>query len=313
MVTGASGLLGANLVLEAMPAHEVIALSFRHPIAAPGVLHRAVDLTDPEAVRAVVDETQPAWIVHCAAATGVDACERDPHSAFRLNRDASQSLAHAAAACGASFLLVSTDAVFDGQRGDYDESAAPNPLSVYGRSKREGELAVLAAHPRAVVVRTNLYGWNALPKYSLAEWFLSRAEAGLDSPGWTDVTSTPILVNDLARILLGLLAAGSRGIFHVGGATCLSKYEFGRRVLATFGHDPSRIVPASVDRAGLAAPRAHRLCLRGEKVEGELGVRLPSVDDGLSRFRGMRDSGVVDRLRALPTASGSVLEEDHKR
>lgn len=260
MVTGASGLLGANLVLEAMGSHQVIAVTHRHPVAASGVAAYQVDLTDGRAARALVAETAPEWIVHCAAATDVDDCEQDPEFAQRLNRDMAAHVAAAAFAQEAAFLLISTDAVFDGETGNYDETAAPNPLSAYGRSKVAGEQAVLREYPKALVLRTNIYGWNARAKESLAEWFLHRCESGLRSPGWTDVWSTPILVNDLAGIVLRLLASGACGLYHVGGATCLSKYEFGRHVAAAFDFDPELIEAASVAEAGLAAPRARRLC-----------------------------------------------------
>jgi dTDP-4-dehydrorhamnose reductase len=297
MVTGASGLLGANLVLEALDLHEVIAVSHRHRLDLPGVEAHRADLTDGSSARALMAEAAPQWVVHCAAATDLDACEMDPVMARRVNRDMAGEVAAAAAAHRAAFVYISTDAVFDGRQGNYDETADPNPVSVYGRSKLEGEQAVLTAHPQALVVRTNIYGWNAQSKQSLAEWFLQRCQTGIRSSGWTDVWSTPILVNDLARILLRLLAAGKAGVYHVAGATCLSKYEFGRRVAEAFDLDASLIEAASVPQAGLAAPRARRLCLRGQKVESVLGAPLPTVEEGLGRFRRMQQDGWLERLR----------------
>jgi dTDP-4-dehydrorhamnose reductase len=306
LVTGASGLLGANLVLEAMGSHQVTAVTHSHPLKIPGVVAYRADLADGEAARALIAEAAPEWIVHCAAATDLDGCEFDPVMAHRLNRDMAGHVAAAASSQEAAFVLISTDAVFDGLEGNYAETADPNPLSVYGRSKLEGERAVLEAHPQAVVVRTNIYGWNAQAKQSLAEWFLHRCRNGIRSPGWTDVWSTPILVNDLASIILRLLASGHGGIYHVGGATCLSKHDFGRRVAAAFDLDPNLIESASIQRAGLAAPRARRLCLRGEKIEAVLGVRLPTVKEGLERFRRMQDDGWPRRLRGALAAEGTT-------
>jgi len=299
LVTGASGLLGANLVLQATPEHEVIAVSHRQRLAAPGVTSRQVDLTVREEARALIAEFAPDWIVHCAAATDIDRCEDEPDVAFRLNRDMAADVAASAFERRAAFLLISTDAVFDGEKGDYDEGDDPTPVSVYGRSKLEGERAVTAGHPQAIIVRTNIFGWNAQPKYGLAEWFLTRCGAGIRSPGWTDVRSTPILVNDLAGILLRLLASGGQGIYHVGGSSCLSKYEFGRRLAAEFALDPEQIVPASLQSAGLRAARGRNLCLRGARVERELGLRLPPIEQGIARFRRLRDDGTVDRLRSM--------------
>ena len=313
LVTGASGLLGANLVLEAIESHQVTAVSRQHPVRVAGVTSYRVDLTDRQAARALVAEAAPEAIVHCAAATDVDGCERDPGMARLLNRDMAETIAAAAREQGAAFVFISTDAVFDGETGAYDETAGPEPLSVYGRSKLEVEQAVLRAHPQALIVRTNIYGWNAQAKESLAEWFLRRCQEGIRSPGWTDVSSTPILVNDLAGVILRLLATGRAGVYHVGGATCLSKYDFGRRVAAAFDFDPDLIAPASVREAELMAPRALRLCLQCDKTESALGARLPTVDEGLARFRGLRQEGWVRRLKeAVAEAAPAPMPADRE-
>lgn len=297
LITGASGLLGGNLVLQAREEHEVVAASLRGRLRLDGVSAHAADLTDPEAVRRLVEDAAPDWIIHCAAATDLDACEEKPDWAFRVNRDASANLALAAGR--AAFVYISTDCVFDGATGGYREEAPTAPISVYGASKLAGERAVLHARPQALVLRTNIYGWNAQPKQCLAEWFLVRTESGLRSPGWSDVTSTPILVNDLGEIVLSLLAAGKTGIYHVGGRTCLSKLEFGRRVVSTFGLDPLQIESSRLEDAGLMAPRGRDLCLDGARIERDLGIRLPSVDQGLIRFRRLREDGWVERLHAM--------------
>jgi len=297
LVTGASGLLGANLVLETFETHQVTAVSLAHPVRVAGVTSYRMDLTDRRATGALVAEAAPEWIVHCAAATDVDGCERDPGMAQRLNRDMAEHVAAAAREHGAAFVFLSTDAVFDGATGDYDETAEPRPISVYGSTKWAGEQAVLRAHPQAIIVRTNIYGWNAQPKESLAQWFLRRCQEGIRSPGWTDVSSTPILVNDLAGVILRLLATGGAGMYHVGGSTCLSKHDFGRRVAAAFDFDPDLIAPALVREAKLLAPRALNLCLRCDKTESMLGARLPTVDEGLARFRKLRGEGWVRRLK----------------
>jgi dTDP-4-dehydrorhamnose reductase len=252
-----------------------------------------------------VRETRPDRIIHCAAATDVDGCQRQPAEAFRLNRDMAGAMAAAAERHGASLVHISTDNVFAGERADYGEDDEPHPINTYGQSKLDGERAVLRAAPQALIVRTNIYGWNAAAKESLAEWFLSRCEAGISSPGWTDVWSTPILVNDLAQILLRLMAAGCAGVFHVGGGTCLTKLEFGRRVAAMFGHDPELVRPSTIGEAALAAPRAARLCLRGAKAEAVLGRPLPTVDEGLRRFQTMRADGALRRLKGLLASAGN--------
>ena len=149
-----------------------------------GLAHRGdrteivFDLGDPMALRNLVTDLRPEWIVHCPAATDVAWCETHPEDAERINAEASGTLASAAAAAGSRLLYVSTDAVFDGSRGPYAESDGTAPCNVYGRTKRKGEDLVQRALPSSLIVRTNLYGWNVQPKQSLAEWVLDRLEAG---------------------------------------------------------------------------------------------------------------------------------------
>ncbi len=299
LITGASGLLGANLVLAWRERHEVVAACHRHPIHLPGVPTLRADLSRPGEAERVVVEAAPDWVVHTAAATDVDACEADPEMAFRLNRDMAGAVAAAAAGAGARLAHISTDAVFDGQRGDYREEDEPRPINVYGRSKWEGERAVLAAHPQALVVRTNIYGWNAQSKRSLAEWFLANLEAGRTCGGFVDVWVTPILVNDLADLLARALEKGLQGVLHLAGGECVSKYEFGRRLAQIFGLDGDLIRPISVEEAGLRAPRPKRLCLDGDRARRQLGCPLPDMDEGLDRFRRLREAGYPESLKRL--------------
>ncbi|MCJ7707996.1 MAG: SDR family oxidoreductase, partial [Anaerolineales bacterium] len=194
---------------------------------------------------------------------------------------------------------ISTDAVFDGERGGYTEDDEPHPTNVYGQSKLEGEQAVAAAHPEALIVRTNLYGWNAQDKQSLAEWFLSNLEAGKRCRGFTDVWFSPILVNDLGWLLFAMLEVGLTGVYHVAGSECASKYDFGLRLARIFGLDPSLVEPVGVGQAALRARRGRQLCLNVERAERALGASLPTVEEGLTRFRDLRESGHVQALKAL--------------
>src|SRR5206468_3889008 len=109
------------------------------------------------------------------------------------------------------------DSVFDGRRGKYSETDQPAPLNVYARSKWQAEQKVAERYPAAVIARVNIYGWNAQEKLSLAEWFLRRFAEAEYVPGFTDVIFCPILVNDLASVLLQMLERGLNGLYHVTG------------------------------------------------------------------------------------------------
>lgn len=300
LITGAGGLLGANLALAAMAAgHRVIAVDFLHPIRHSEVESVQADLSHPGAALQVFAAHRPRWAVHCAAAVDVDACESDPETAFRLNRDMAGQVAMAARAVGARLVHISTDAVFDGERGGYAEEDEPRPVSVYGSSKLDGERIVLSECPEALVVRTNIFGWNARPKLSLSEWFLERLRRGERCTGFTDVSFSPIAVGDLSLCLLRLLPMPVFGRLHLAGGETISKYEFGLRIARAFHLSPEPIVPGSVDSMRPGARRARRLGLEVHKAEALLGAPMPALDPMLRRWRQEETDGTLDRLRGL--------------
>lgn len=303
LITGASGLLGSNLAREYAVEHEVNGVYYSHRLVLPGVKMIRADLTDPELVELVLGKVQPDLVIHCAAGADVDRCERDPDWAWRLNRDMAADVAAGAAEHDAELIHISTDAVFDGEEGNYDEDATPRPRNVYGESKLAGERAVLDAYPEALVVRTNLFGLPvaAADGRGLLAWFLRRFERGDRTPGFVDVSFSPQSVHHLAEWLLDLVEPGAAGVIHLGGRTCLSKFEFGRRAAQAFGYDPDLVVRASLADADLLAPRPKNLCLDSSRAAGLVGRALPDVQQGLERVR--RAQG---ERAAAPADSGSL-------
>jgi dTDP-4-dehydrorhamnose reductase len=299
LVTGASGLLGASLVSFARDLGlNVIALCHRHKITITNVPVYSVDLTDRTATRDVIANLRPASIVHCAAATNVDWCEGHPKETQAVNVQATSFVAEIASELRSRVLYISTDSVFDGKRGNYSEAARPAPLNVYARSKLCGELEVLRRHPAALVARVSIYGWNVQNKQSLAEWVLRQLAAGKEIGGFTDVHFSPMLVNDLAEVLLSMLDRRLSGLYHVVGSERISKYEFARRVAMASGFEPERVLPARVVDASLRAARPLDVSLNTGKVSVALGRAMPDVDSGLRRFRALHQSGYPQQLRS---------------
>jgi len=299
LVTGASGLLGANLLLAARASHQLIAATHRQRIELPGAECVQLDLAQPGAAHDLLRGTHPDAVIHCAAFTDVDACEGHPELAERLNAEVPGWLAEACAHEGTRMIHISTDAVFDGAQGGYTEDDLPLPINVYGATKRSGEQAVLAAHPSSTVVRTNLFGWNAQPKLSLAEWFLDRLRRGEPCTGFTDVSISPLAADDLAACLLALLPMPLAGVLHVAGSEAVSKYQFGCMVAEHFGLQADLIRPGLVDASGLRARRPHRLTLDVRRAEAALGKPMPKLEPGLRRWAEQERDGTLDRLRAL--------------
>lgn len=299
LVTGASGLLGLNLALEASQQHVVFGTVKDHALRTEAFSVHRVDLRAPGAIEHLLDQTQPDWVIHCAALALVDACEANPALASQLNIEVPNQLARHVARGGARLVHISTDAVFDGQRGDYTEEDTPNPLSVYARTKLDGERAVSEADSRAIIARVNLFGWSLGGSRSLAEWFFSNLREKKQVMGFTDVLFCPLLANDLAQVLLKMLEKDLSGLYHAVGGRCLSKYEFGMALAHRFGFDQSLIAPTSVLDGGLKAARSPNLTLRTEKLARALGEPLPEVFGGLERFYQQYLEGYHEKIQAL--------------
>ena len=299
-VTGASGLLGANLVLHLRQlGQNVIALYHKHRFIAPKVESLQADLTDRQLVNGLLQRFRPNWVIHCAAITNVDWCEEHPAAAYRVNVEASCNLAAAAARIGAGMVYISTDSVFDGRIGDYSEKNRPSPINVYAKSKLAGEKAVQEQLPSCLIVRTNIYGWNMQEKQSLAEWMISQLELGRFVPAFYDVIFTPVLVNDLSKILFEMITRRLMGLYHVGSSQAYSKYEFALEVADVFDLNKELIKPISIDDSALQALRPKNTSLKTDKVAQVLRIPMPTVRSGLQHLKLRRDSGWVTKLKTF--------------
>lgn len=244
-----------------------------------------MDLTDRAVVKEQVAALKPDAIIHTAALTDVEECERDPLKARQINVEVTKELANLGEKLGSEVVYVSTDYVFDGKRRDYSETDAPRPINFYGESKLLGEEAVRLFCPRSLVIRTSIFGFNIQPKIGQVEYFRESLAGGKFITRFSDQFSSPIYTGDLSQVILELLEHRSTGLFHVGGGERVSRYDFAVKVAETFSLPPGRIRPAPFTHLeGLAQrPRDSSLC--SEKIERYLKMELPKIEDGLERLK----------------------------
>lgn len=307
-------MLGLNLALTASQVqstgearrHTVFGTVHQHALRTEAFTVLKADLLEAGVIEQVLETTQPDWVIHSAALADLDACEADPDLARRMNTDVPTLLARLCrehkslvGKGGARLVYISTDAVFDGERGFYAEEDAPNPLSVYASTKLAGERAVAEANPDAIIARVNFYGWSLSGQRSLAEFFINSLKAGRPVMGFTDVYFCPLMVNDLARILLAMLEKRLSGLYHVFSRDSLSKYDFGVLLARRFGLDADLIQPMVVDQAGLKVPRSRRLILHTKKLSTALGRPLPTISAGIKRFYRLYQQGYPQEVQGV--------------
>jgi dTDP-4-dehydrorhamnose reductase len=244
---------------------------------------QALDCTNGPAVRSRLIELRPEIVVNCAAYVRVDEAESDAEETFRVNAIGARHVAAACAALGALCVQVSTDFVFDGEKGTaYTEQDVPRPINVYGASKYAGELLVQLTTPRHLIVRTaGLFGTRpSHTKRSFIETVLDKASRGEALEIVDDVRTSPTFTRDLAAAIDGLLNAGARGIVHVTNAGDCTWYEFAKFI--TSGYPDARITPAYA--RSTPAKRPPNTALASARLNDEFGMEMRSWQDAVSDY-----------------------------
>jgi len=285
-VTGANGLLGGEAVDLLLGRHEVLALG-RGPsrLSAGPFTWAEADLGDGSSVARALLDFRAEAVLHAGAMTDVDACERDPEAAWRVNAGGSEQVARACRALGARLVAVSTDYVFDGRAGPYREEDVPNPQGAYARSKRVGEEAALLLAPGCAVARVAVvYSGRPGAKPTFATQVVEKLSRGEPVRAFEDQLVSPTLArNGAAMALELLLETDFGGVLHTSGATVLDRVEFARRVARRFGL-PGEIVPVRTADARLLAPRPLRGGLVVERAQALLREQPLPVDAAIERF-----------------------------
>lgn len=281
LITGGSGYLGDWVVRLARADWDVSATYLTQSAAPvstwPGVIWRRLDVRDGAAVRRLIHRVRPAVIVHTAALNPGRAKAEDFHA---VNVEGTRRVSRAAAEVGARLVHVSTDVLFDGERGRYTEADAPSPITPYGRSKAGAEAAVRASGAEAVIVRTSLiYGWRPR-RDRQSRWVVGDVTAGKDVRLFTDEYRRPVWVESLAAALVELAGMAYTGVLHVAGGQALSRYDFGLRLLRFYGVSveaiEAHVVPALAVEADAIRPLDCTLdCSRARSL---LTTPLPGVD-----------------------------------
>lgn len=283
LITGASGYLGRHLARRAAEDFEVLAGYASRPDRVTAGRPVPLDVTDRAAVFRIIAAARPAVVIHTAAANpGRQTAEMMP-----VNAGGARHVAGAAQAVGARLIHLSSDVVFDGRRPPYDEAAQPSPVNDYARSKVAGEAAVREAAPGAAIVRTSLiYSLDEIDRSNAG--FIERLRRGEVLRLWTDVIRQPVWVETLAAALLELAGPvrDFSGVLNVAGRQALSRWEFGRRMLAFWGAGEFETLQPGLAREEPpvgAVPLDLRLDLR--LAERVLVTPLPGVDEVLAGRR----------------------------
>jgi len=295
LTIGGTGMLGSSIMLT-NTKHELWGTYLGEKPKSNNIIE--LDITDEKWVKKIIKEINPDAIIHTAAITNIDLCESKPAFAKKVHIEGTNHLLRISKELGIYFLYISTDSVFDGNKGNYSEEDAPNPLNVYGKTKFDGETITLN-YDNSSVIRTNIYGHNWLPKQSIAEWIRNTLKEEKEITLFKDVYFSPILVNNLTDVLIEIIERRLKGLYHVAGPEGITKLEYGKIIAEVYNLRKDLIKSISISQLNLKAPRPLNPTLNCSKIQAEIDTRLLNVREGLLHFKELENLGYLKKLKEL--------------
>jgi len=278
LITGATGQLGRSVVEELQPHFNILSTARKIPVetltACPVV---EMDISNKSIVQQVVSKHEPDVLIHLAAMTNVDGCEREKEKAWDINVKGTEHLLQVISGSETRIIFISTDYVFDGEYGPYGVDAKPSPINYYGKSKLAAENAIRGGRNAWVILRTNvLYGAGGSPA-SFVRWVTESLKIGNEIRVVDDQYGNPTWTGSLAESIKLLIVLNSEGLFHYGGADFISRHQFALIIAETYNLDQSLIKKISTEELGQLAKRPLQSGLTTNKIEETVGIRTYGI------------------------------------
>jgi dTDP-4-dehydrorhamnose reductase len=287
LVIGASGQVGEHLY-RLLKAQTPYVSGTYHRTQQPGL--RTLDIRDAAAVRQLCTDLAPDVIYLPASLTNVEYCESHPDESYRSNVQGVANVVRVAREINAKLVYLSSDYIFDGTDGPYDEGALPNPLCVYGWHKLLAEHNIMQHLDDYLIVRTTVvYGWEKQGKNFVAR-LVRELRQGERMRVPADQIGSPTYAPDMAAAIIDLVWLGQRGVFHVVGRERASRYEFAQAAAAAFGLDAALLDPFDTSTLAQVAKRPLSAGMRVAKVEAILDRPMVPYVEGLSLMVAAEDT-----------------------
>lgn len=250
-----------------------------------------LDLENLAKVREGIREIEPEAIINAAAFTDVDGCEENPEKAFKINGEAPRVLAEVSEDIDTHLIQVSTDYVFDGEKGNYREDDPTNPQSVYGKSKLEGEKNVKENCSRWTIARTSvIYGWEFKDKLNFATWIIKELTNENEIQIVDDQYNSPTLNTNLAEVLIEVAEKEIKGLFHVAGSSRVSRHDFSKKLAEVFDLKGELIERTKMSEMDWNAHRPRDSFLNVSKSEKTFNNALLTCEESLQKMRDEKEN-----------------------
>jgi len=290
-IIGANGLLG-NKLLQTIHHYDLIGTFNQTTINSPNIELVQLDITKFENCNYLL-KTKPDFIINAAAITNVDFCEKYPKKSYLVNVIGVKNLVKIAKTLDCKLIHISTDGIFSGREENYKEDDKTGPVNYYGKTKLESENEVKCLN-NYLIFRTNLlYGYLSknqiisrsehVKPTNFVLWILSKLNKKTGINIVNDQISNPTLVDNLAKIIMASINKNLVGTFHATDTTCISRFDFAKKIANKFGFSEHLISEISSQDLEQFAPRPTKTCLNCSKIQ-KMGISLSSMEQSLDNL-----------------------------
>ncbi|MBL7740499.1 MAG: SDR family oxidoreductase [Chitinophagaceae bacterium] len=289
LVTGANGFLGYYLCEMLLAKNYTVVATGKGDCRLPfhdqtGFIYEPMDFTDPFSVHDVFEEHKPAAVIHAGAMSKPDECEQNQWQAYVVNTESTITLLLNAEECKSFFVFISTDFVFDGEKGMYKEDDMPSPVNFYGKTKLEAEEAVKEYKHHWAIIRTVLvYGKTQMGRSNLLTIVKDKLEKRETYNVVDDQVRTPTYVEDLAAGIIAVIEKEATGIYHLSGEDVLTPYQMAVKTAEYLGLDSSLINKVTAASFTQPAKRPPKTGFVIDKAKKQLGFQPLSFIRGLKK------------------------------
>lgn len=243
-----------------------------------------LDILEKEALCKIIEKIDPDCIINCVANTKIDFLEKNPDIAYSINSEGVKIIAQVSKQYKIRLIHISTDNVFDGIKGMYNEEDKTNPVNVYGKSKEKAEQFVRDISDNYVIIRTNFYGIDPRGR-DLLTTILNSLKTNKSIIGFEDIIYNPLEVSNLSQIIHEIVSTDFKGIIHLASDEVISKYDFAVKIAEIFGHKMELIKKGKVKDANLIAVRPKNVSLSNNKARNLLKTAIIPLEESLKKIK----------------------------
>ena len=283
LVTGSSGLIGNQIVIDLEQSGQTVYSCYNNIKPLYGIPTK-LNLLNLDDISTTFKTIQPDVIIHSAALTDVEKCEMEPKLANSINTKATEIIAKETEHLDSYLIYLSTDYVFDGKKGLYNEIDFPNPLNHYGKTKLTGEKTVETNTSKWSIIRTSTpFGTNSTKK-TFPVWLIENLQKNKKVNILEDQFTSPTYVPNLSQIILEIITRKLEGLFHVSGSTRISRFEFAKIIVEKLNLDLSLLNPVKIDVMPWKAKRPVDSSLDISKINSILNTKPFSIEKSLDDY-----------------------------